>query len=60
MLTETPGLRDFLGHGTFSAETGTIPGKMRQVSHSRARRDPGNYLDQPSQFTDLETEHLSN
>lgn len=58
MLTETPGLRDFLGHGTFSAKTGTIPSKMRHVSNSRDREDPRNYLDQPSQFTDLETEHL--
>lgn len=58
MLTETPGLRDILGHGTFSVKTGAIPGKMRHVSHSRARKDPRNDLDQLSQFADLKTEHL--
>lgn len=31
MLAETPGLRDFLGYGTFSNKTRTILGKMGQV-----------------------------
>ena len=50
MLTETPGLSDFMGHGTFHAKTLTISGKVRQVGHSRATRDSRNYQQQPPQL----------
>lgn len=56
---ETLKAEGFPGTLDFHAKTQMISGELRQVSYSRARRDSRNDLDQPSQFTDLKIEHLS-